>query len=208
MKKTVSDIIFECGIDEKRKRLEENQHIMLSLKKSMSDLTFFLPVARYAYLLDYDQYYRSKKDLTDEEMDKYLDGKVQMEALEGNVDVMLYKELLREYHEKERECREYFQTINIDFRKGLKEVSLPNIFVFVGNIPNSDFKLSRHIISGNVHEAYIETPNTVIYPQKDFSSRRKARHFYNTVSFKYLEQLSQDEDFDCKIKRLGRVDIR
>ena len=107
------------------------------------------------------------------------------------------------------ESQEYYQTINTDFRDALSHIELPNIFLYQGVLDrNQKLKLSRHIILSDACEVYTETPNIVAYPNYEIRSRRNARKFYNQTSFKYLEQLSQDYDFDIKTKKLGKLEIR
>ena len=206
----IQSIVEDCGIDYKRKRLEDNKRNMLAIRHMMSKLCFHQEVARYAYDLDYEEYYAKKGKLTPEEDLKRFKGQVEMSLLEDEPNVKAYIDLRDELLRMDRECRDYYHTINVDFREELRKTHLPSLFVYQGVLDkDQNLKLSRHIIAGNVHEAYQETPCTVIYP-KDFeiSSKRDARHFYSRVSFQYLEQLSQDYDFDPKIKKLGRVDIR
>lgn len=207
---SIKRIVEDCGIDYKRKRLEDNKRNMLMIRNMMSKLCFHQEVARYAYDLDYEEYYAKKGKLTPEEDLKRFKGQVEMSLLEDEPNVKAYIELRDELLKMDRECRDYYRTINVDFREELRKTHLPNLFVYQGILDsNLNLKLSRHIIFGNVHEANQETPNMVIYPKEgDISSKRDARHFYSRVSFQYLEHVSQDYTFDPKVKKLGRVDIR
>ena len=207
--KSIERVVLECDIAKKRERMIQNQKDMLMVKNMMSHLTLHKNVAQYAYCLDYDDYYRKKKELTPEEEKKCYEGRIQMALLVDDPHVTVYRELKDEYDRMERECREYYQTIQIPFREALKDTDLPNIFVYQGMLDRkSKLKLSRHIILGELHEAYKSTPSIVIYPVKDLYSKREFRHFYNHVSFKYLEQMSQDYRSDVKTKKLGKVIVR
>ena len=53
----------------------------------------------------------------------------------------------------------------------------------------------------------LDDANTVIMPNKELKSRKKARHFYNKTSFKYLEALINDSNYSLEEKNLGKVKI-
>ncbi len=205
---SIKKIVNECEINEKRIRRVENESKMLHLNYLMIKLHIKKNVSEYAYLLDYDEFYRNKESLTPEEEIKFLGGQIKIAELQKDDDVQIYMTLKEEYDRLKQECKEYYQAINIDLRKRLRDTHLPNIFVYQGMFKNdSRLKLSRHIIIPNACEVYEQTPNTVIYPEGIIKSNREARHFYNRVSFKYLEELSKDYTYDPKVKRLGKVRI-
>ena len=211
--KTIEEVAFDCEIAKKRERLLQNRREMLRIYRMMSDLTLHKNVAQYVYYLNNNLYFLKKKNsLTQQEGKEYLQGQlylILMNLLQDDPYVKMYCELKKEYDRMERECREYYQTIQTPFREGLKETDLPNIFVYQGMLDSdSQLKLSRHIILGELHEVYKSTPNIVIHPVKELSSKKTFKHFYNHVSFHYLEQMSQDFCSDVKTKKLGGVIIR
>ena len=59
---------------------------------------------------------------------------------------------------------------------------------------NNNHIYYRSIVNPNI---IVEDANnhTIIYPQTDFNSKRKSRHFYNNASFKYLEHYTEDYEF-------------
>ena len=205
----IREAIEYCGLGDYKKRIESNRREMQLLKKAMSDLSICHSVSTYKYCADLDMQYRRKKLLTTEDKTQFYDNQMFMQALMHDDNVKLYVAAYDKYMELERECHSFYKRINLDFRRELEFCDLPNIFVYQGMIDMSKkLKLSRHIIISEMTDQYIDTPNTVIYPEEILTSKRKLRHFYNDVSYRYLEQLIQDEDFDVKVKKLGRVIIK
>ncbi len=205
----LKEVVDTCGIGFKRRLKRENERRILDIKYLMSELSVeHHIVSRYAYLLNNNEYYSKKKELTPEEEKEFYEGQVEMLLLENDLNVQIYNALREEILQCEKECKDYYKTINVDFREQLHTIDVPEIYVYQG-VSKSDnkLKLSRHIMLGDVEESYYDTPNIVIYPIYDKRSNRATRHFYNDVSFKYLEQLSQDLDFNPKVKKLGRVNI-
>lgn len=204
--RTIQEVIQNSQVNELRLRRDENQKEMLSIKSTMSKLTFHLPVAKYAYCLDYQKYYESKKELTPKENKHYLECMMQMGVLESDPNVQTYIDLHAEYERLQEECEEYYQAVNVTLREGFRGMQIPDIFVYQGILDaEQNLKVSRHIIANGVHEIYIDTPSLVIHPMGGISSKREARHFYNHVSFHYLEQLCQDGSYDPKVKKLGKI---
>ena len=137
------------------------------------------------------------------------DLEAELPVLEQDKNVLGYKILREEYARLERQNQEYYQAVNKDFPEALRETDLPNIFVYQGMIDRAGkVKLARHIILSDCCEAFTDTSDTIIYPTYEIRSKRNERKFYNPIRWRYLEQLSQDYDFDVKVKKLGNIEIR
>ncbi len=111
---SIKKIVNECEINEKRIRRVKNESKMLHLNYLMIKLHIKKNVSEYAYLLDYDEFYRNKESLTPEEEIKFLGGQIKIAELQKDDDVQIYMTLKEEYDRLKQECKEYYQAINID----------------------------------------------------------------------------------------------
>ena len=200
----IKKIVDECGISEKRNKLLQNRDVIIHLKHEMSNLSLFKSVSRYAYNLGEIKYL--SLDGTFESLMEIERIKGENEVLLENQNVLAYDNIRRQIERLELENSEYYQSINIDLRGRLFEEHLPSIFVYQGTIDNS-FKVYRHIIVPGLSIHLKEDEDVIIHPYTEKSSDTYLRHFYNRISFKYLEQLSEDYNYNLDSKNLGRVRI-
>lgn len=204
----IKNIVNDLDIPTKREKLQSAKLEIQNIKVAMSNLTLNRDVAKYAYNLDKmlqiinlrtKEAYHQMKQLREE-----------MYYLEIIPEVVEYQRLWARIKELEQSISEYYRTIQIDLRKELIYEKKPEIYVYQGFINNpNDLQLSKHIIIPGTMQAYYN-PETVptIYPESSIiKSNREARHFYNQVSFKYLEQLTEDYSFDLEGKDLGKVKV-
>ena len=199
MNKNVKDLVDYYEIDEKRDRLSHNKLLILRLNKDMSDLKLNRNVSMYAYDLDKLKYCDDfEKSIIKEEM----------RILERDKDVILYKELLIHVHRLENEIKEYYKTINIDLREGLMDLDYPDIFVNQGYVDSTRTdKFARNVIIPGSLIIFDECDEKLIDSYRELNSKRRKRHFYNQVSFRYLEELSKDCSFGLEGKNLGNVKV-
>ncbi|MBQ6497781.1 MAG: hypothetical protein IJI58_03600 [Bacilli bacterium] len=188
----IEKIVSQYDIDGQRERVFNNRQEITHLKKLMSDLKIHRDVAIYADAIDKIGY--------GEDIHYYLQV---IRSLGNNPYVQEYSNLYEQVEMLERQKVEYYQSIQISLRDKLTYTEVPDIFVYYGTW--NDKVLTRHIITPEL-SVYNED-NTVIFPVKELKSRGKSRRFYNQVSFKYLEELSQDKDFSIEEKKLGKVKV-
>ena len=195
----IKSVIDNLQINEKRLRLIEGRSQRLSLRREMSDLTFHIEVARYANLVD-----QIRNGILDEK-----DVVDRLNNLRQDENVVRYIDLEDQCRLLDEEESDYHRTIQIDLREGLGYIGVPNIFIFQRYLtPDRSLKLALHIILDRGFQAYKETPDTIIMPEEPVFSNRKLRHFYAKTSYRYLEQLTRDESFDIKTKKLGSIRIQ
>ena len=195
MDSNIKEIVELCGVREKKEKLIKDRQRMFELDRLMSKATFDRNAGMYAFTLD--KYY----DLEQNEKE----NKKELERLASNLfdleklDVVLqYKKLREEYEILGYFQDDYYKCVNIDLRTALQEYKDPFIYVY----QKDKFK---NIIS---KEEYSDVVGSVIYPFYDMKSMRNFRHLYNKLSFKYLEELSQDYSFDLEGKKLGKMMIK
>lgn len=209
-------IVKELQINEKRLMVELGRKEALKIRRRMSDLSFNQTVAEYAYTLDQFNYEskrleaRGGNDIST--LTTLTEYNHQLEELESYMGVKEYIALQERLDAIDRDIEDYYQTIQTDLRYFLSSLKMPPIFVYQGLDKSRKYKVAKHIIIPGSVQMFSSTPDTVIYPadkngekSTNFFSERKHRHFYNDVSFRYLSQLTQDESFDIKTKKLGRI---
>lgn len=203
----IKTIVEELGITEKRNRLIKNTYEMMSTKSEMSKLSFTREVGLYVY--DCDKLSFLLENPQEKDQTEITRLQEETKTLSTRSDVMIYIHLEEYLEQLKKENQEYYKSIQIDLRKELMEIELPEIYVYQGAFKDdSNFKLSRHIIvPGSVIAYYNENSETTVYPLIPIKSQRDARHFYNRTSFHYLEEVTKDYNFDLKGKNIGKTKI-
>lgn len=201
--KEIEKIVDKLELKQKRNKLYENNKKILKIKYQMSDLAINKLVAEYAYNLNIIDYL-IKEDTTHslDQIDKYL---TENEMLELNDKVKLYKILKKSLSMLKMENSEYYLIILTKLRYELLNLKFPEIYVYQGQSDTGC--LYKNIISQSICLNNGEFPQNIIIPYNEINSNRKCRHFFNNVSFKYLEELTNDYSFDLDSKKLGRVKI-
>ena len=189
---SIKEVIEKTKIKEKQEELIKNKETALKLKVKMSDLKLNYNVALYAYALEKIEHR--------EELSKYFQI---IEELEKDPNVIEYVNLTKQLAEVKEKIADYYYFIQINLREKLIDIDYPDIYVYHISY---DEELLKNIIDDELIE-YDEN-NIIIYPPKEIDSNRKNRHFYNKVSFKYLEGLTKDNSFSLDGKRLGKVKIK
>ena len=196
----IERIVKDNNISEKRERMLKNRETILHIKKKMSDLKLKKNVAEYAYnfgLIDY-----LIKDDNLDELDKIIERN---KILLQDENVLYYDNLRRNTEYLEQENSYYYQSINKDLRWSLYDEMVPNIFVLQNK--NNGLNLYRHIIIPEFTTSDELVGDAVIIPYTEKSSPAYLRHFYNRISFQYLEQLSKDYSYSIDNKYFGMVKI-
>ena len=185
-------------------RLMQNTLKIFQIKSDMSKLTLNREVG--LYLLDREKIATLKQEGKEEDLEtKRL--KAEVRWLSKKNDIIAYNALADTLDLLKGENQEYYRSIQVDLREELLNMQLPQIFVYQGALDDKgELKLCRHIISpSSVMAFYKEGSETIVYPMKPEMSQREARHFYNRTSFRYLEELTKDNSFSLKGKKLGKV---
>ena len=210
----IRKFVKRCKVQEKKEKLIETKKMLLKLQSEMANLTLNYEVGKYVYMLDeYDNLRAEKNAVTGIEMGK-LNVKMmsmgkELKKMEGNPKIIKYLELKRKYLELLAVVGEYAESINYDFRRCFYDYNIPKIFVFQGYIgENNEITTAKNIILPDTIALYRKVTDTIIYPIEDNNSNKSLRHFYNKVSFKYLEEMTNDYSFDLESKNLGKVKIR
>ena len=197
MNNDIKQIVEELRVKEKKQEYIDNNERMFQLDRHMAKLTFDREVGLYA--LTYDRY--SDKTKSTEELEKL---KLELESLERLESVAYYKAIRREYDRLNNKRDEYFKCVNIDLRRELSRLELPNIYTL-----QSEYDFDKHIIDKSpLTNEYSKRNIIIVSPIYNMKSIRDFRHFYNKTSFKYLECLSEDYSFELENKKIGKVLIR
>lgn len=195
--------------DENRRKIHETEIEMLDIAKNN--------VARYIDDLSYLKFFEKYFSNLSKEQQEFAKGEVQrlkreIDILKGDPNVAEYIELQQRLLRLKAEEDEYYKTIQFDFRRELRDSlgqSLPEIYVEQGEFA------SNIIVPGTIQtidspdqvEILIAPKRTSEFDDKAIDSIRKAKKFYNQVSFRYLSQLSEDYDLSLDRKDLGKVKI-
>ena len=134
MNNDIKQIVEELRVKEKKQEYIDNNERMFQLDRHMAKLTFDREVGLYA--LTYDRY--SDKTKSTEELEKL---KLELESLERLESVAYYKAIRREYDRLNNKRDEYFKCVNIDLRRELSRLELPNIYIL-----QSEYDFDKHII--------------------------------------------------------------
>lgn len=209
MEKIVKDIVDYLRIPEKKEKAGLNRETIRKCNYALSNMAAAdRNVALYASYLE--EWYRLLAERNPDNYARTQELRSQMQQLEKNKAVREYDFVLSYRHELERQISDYYQTIQKDFRDELISQKLPEIYVSQGIVTfNPQMKMAKHIIiPGTTIAAYEDNFETTIFPvSKPITSAREARHFYNKVSFRYLEQLAEDYSYDLEGKDLGKVKV-
>ena len=177
-------------LKEQKEKIITNKTKILQIKKKLSDLKLNHNVATYAYSMD--------KITWKEEVDKYL--KI-TEDLKKDEKVQEYIKLDNQLNSLEQEKINYYKDIQITLKDEINKRNKPTAFVYFNKDKNNI--ITRDITSSQL--SLLELNNEVVLPYNELKSKRKRRHFYNRVSFKYLEELTNDNDFSIENKNLGNI---
>ena len=204
--KEIKQIVDKLKITDKRNKLIENNNKILKLKTAMSKLALFKNVAHYAYNYRLIEYL--EKEETEESLFEIIKLEEENAILLADENVYLYK-ILQDYIKiLEKENSDYYQTIQTKLRYELMSLNHPNIYIYQGKLdPKYKDKAFMHIIDYTHYFTDGNYPDISIMPYDELDSNRQNRHFYNGVSFKYLEELTKDYSFDLDNKNIGRVKI-
>lgn len=209
----IKQIIENLDIDGKREQVKQNKREMLNLKTQMSNLTFHLNVAKYANSIDviklkYKDFRKAPEDKKQQLLLELEKLRNEQKALETDPYVQEYQRLLYKYNSLDREKHEFYRLINEALRTELLDLDLPEVYIHQGTLNDStDYQLYRHLIAPGTFVYSDESPDCAIYPAKKVTSNRRSRHYYNKISYKYLDQLSRDHTFDLQPKKLGKIRI-
>lgn len=188
----IEETVELYNLKEKGEKLKKSRAEIIHLKKLASDLKINRNVAIYEYAM--------QKVVFGEEIHSYLSV---ADKLRDDPNVQKYREIITKIYWLERQAVEYYRGIQIALRNRLAFFEEPDIYVYYGTF--GDKQLTRNIISDDL--MLLDDANTVIMPNKELKSRKKARHFYNKTSFKYLEALINDSNYSLEEKNLGKVKI-
>ena len=210
MNSDIKDIVESLKIHEKKEELKNKKEKLYNLSSEMSRMTFNRTVGLYAFYTDEINYLTSKIDDNNREdsLNKIKEYNEKGLKLLENEDVRKYASLRDEYYntmfDKETGLRfdsDYNLTINKCLRKELTALDLPNIFV-----KQSRFDYDKNIVNPYVfYDEFDNNSSEFVFPVYEMESCRDFRHFYNRVSFRYLEELCNDYSFDLEGKNIGKV---
>lgn len=202
MNKTIKEITKEEKIKEKRDNNEYIRRQMYLNERRMSKLTFDRNVGLYAHHMD--EYFDLLPLLDTPKREEILERlKVLSKKLEELKDydgVKEYSDLRLQNILLKFKLSDYYKTINLSFRNKINLINSLNIYV-----DQNDYL--KHITDLDNIKILKEECDTIIKPKYDLTSKRDLRHFYNKLSFKYLESLSEDYNFELENKELGKVRI-
>ena len=188
----IEEIVDLYNIKEKREQMHNNRLMIAHLKKEMSDLKLNRDVAIYAAALEKVGY--------GEEIHSYL---TLAANLRNDPKVSEYIKLKNQVTLLEQQIVDYYRSIQIGLRNRLMYTDTPDIFVYYGMFEED--AIARNIVSDEL--AFLDKVDKVVLPTRRIESNRKSRHFYNKVSFKYLEELTKDNSLSIENKDLGKVKV-
>lgn len=206
--------VEKCQISEKRNSHENAKIKMFQLDRKMANMKFNRQIGLYAFKLDRYEYLLqilntlpiNKQAAIKTELSRLQD---EINEMESNRDIREYKCLRDEYTVLKESLSDYPKSINIALRNELKHLELPDIYIYT---EDREVSIYHHIIQDNRYILIIpelsKGKNTVIYPIYEMHSNRDYRHFYNKISFKYLEELSKDYTFDIQEKQLKKLKVK
>ena len=208
MDSELKKIVDSCEIKEKKTKLEQDRIIMFNLEREMSKMIFNRNVGLYVRNCEEYMHLLSKStSLTESEKQKLEELYLKIIISESDIDVIKYSQLKEEYNLLNKRRNIYQKSINLDLREKIIDYKLPDIFVYFG-VSEKNKEFYRHIINSGVIDTNVRPESMIVYPQHNMSSNRECRHFYNKVSFSYLEGLTEDYSFDLDNKAIGKVKIR
>ncbi len=208
MNKDIKYVVDYLEIPRLKKEKEEREKRLFFLNREMAKLTFNRNVALYAFYTDEIDYLILKQKSCSKEESKKIKDKI-IDLNNKALKLTIYPQvreyfLLRDEYYKLLLKKDYFIVVNYNLREELPRfVELPPIYV-----EQSHFEADKHIIDKTPLNPDDEEKSILVDPLYYMESIRDYRHFYNKVSFHYLEQLCEDYSFDLQGKDLGKVHIR
>ena len=171
-----------------------------------------LELERFKKVKQYKKYVLRLKELSNNYSNKHMKEirhiRNELKRLEEDRNVLYYKSIYNEICFLEGRIRNYYLTMNVNLRRELVSMDLPNIFVYQGLLDHdSDLKLYRHILIPNNVKIGMDEGDTIIYPDYEIKSNREYRRFYNRVSYRYIDNLSKDCSYSLEGKKLTKVRI-
>ena len=214
MDRQIREFVDECGIYEKKEKLIETKKRLFKLEREMADLAFDYEVGTYVHMLDECNDLRIKKRTASGREAVKIKNEISsmekvLKKMENNSKIIEYLECKKEYLSILKNIGKYEKSINTDFRNCFYDYDVPNIFVFQGYVgKNKEIVSAKNIILPDTVALYRKVSDVVIYPVEDNNSNRVLRHFYNRVSFKYLEEMTKDFNFDLQGKNIGKIRVK
>lgn len=196
MNNELKNLILSSGLKEEKEKLQSYRDELFDNGRKMAKLTFDRRVGLYAFSFEKYLYLMMDED-SDEEINRLLDTMSSLEEIEG---VQEYLRLRGKNDLLKSKIDNYFRDVNIGLRRNLSELELPNIYVY-----GKDKFI--HIIESDNEKSISTSEDTLVYPYYNLSSLRDLRHFYNKLSFHYLNEMIDDYDFDVRSKKLGKIKI-
>lgn len=197
MNSELKDLIISSGLQEEKRKLQIYRDEIFQNESRMSKLTFDRNVGLYVFSFDKYLDLISSENSNEEEEEKLLDVMSSLEHLEG---VQEYLRLSEINDLLKTRIDNYFRDVNIGLRNRLINLDLPEIFVYGKD-------RITHIIDNKRIKSMLANVDTIIYPLYDIKSLRDLRHFYNKLSFHYLNEMVDDCDYDISSKKLGKIRI-
>lgn len=199
----IKEIVDSLEINGIRDQLIKDKKQLFKNEREMALLTHDREVGLFAFNFDeYLNLIEKSKESDDIKLKKRIN---ELEEFFTNYEmsdkVNRYVELRNESYRIINRNDYYYKLINIYLRGELSDIDLPQIYVKYGN-------KYRHIIDDELIKNSINSEDIVISPIYDMESKRDYRHFYNKVSFHYLEELSNDCEFGLENKKLGKVLVK
>ncbi len=212
MDKQIKEFVELCQIREQKERLLNTKQELFKLERKMANLAMDYEVGTFIHLGDEYEELRNKKfNATGDELSKLI-PKMQpiikrLQRMKENPKVKKYLELQEVYYGLLDMLGDYAKSINVDFRESVSEYKIPSIYVFQGYFNNDKTMIeTKNIVQPEIKVLFTRpTSNTIIHPITEITSKRDLRHFYNKISFKYLEAMTNDYDYGLVSKKLGRV---
>ena len=212
MNRKIKEIVQMHNIEDLREEYIMDKEFVYKLERKLARLSFNHKVGKYVNMRDrYDDLIMKMETAKGKRKDYYR-NEIQALGIElkklrdGNQDIEDYLDIERDYVSLKETLGEYHRVINEDFRNEFNSYEAPNIFIYQGTIAN--LEVAHNIILPEIKEVYEETRDIIIYPPYELTSNREYRHFYNKVSFKYLEALTSDYSFDLENKKIGKVRVK
>jgi len=195
MDKNVYEIVNDLKIKEKKLKLLEDKKRLFQIEREISNIRFDINTH---FMGNKDAYHQTLRSVIDRDESKQLLGYL-LVCNESRI-----KELMEERELLLSSLNDYQKTINIDLRRELSNLELPRIFV-----KQNDYSYDKNIIDSEVYKTAVNENNSLtICPIYNMKSFRDFRHFYNKVSFKYLEELTKDYEYSLDNKKIGKVLIK
>ena len=196
----IKQIVERLELEKLKEEYLDTLEYLFYLERQMADLTVQYEVGWYAHRLEEMEDISKKLEKASPEKRELLCQKlkllmIQNQKLEKNPEVDLYKRTKGIYEEVKRKNHRYHQTLQKDFREELRNLKTIPYYVYQG-----ENRASKHILFPEKERRVAD-----FYPVQDFTSKRRLRHFYNQLSYKYLESVSHTYDFNIKNNPVGKI---